>query len=110
MADRSRRTVAGCAHSVKTEHIDVAYVANLARIELTAAERDLFQRQLDTILAYVRQLAEPDVEGIEPTSHGQAIPCALRPDEVVAGLDREVVLANAPARLDDEFLVPRIVE
>lgn len=90
--------------------IDVAYVARLARLDLSASERDAFQQQLDTIVAYVRQLAELDVDGIEPTSHGQPVHNVFREDEVRESLPREAVLLNAPARLAEEFKVPRIVE
>ena len=90
--------------------IDVAYVANLARLELDAESCALFQRQLGTIVDYVRQIGELDLEGIEPTSHGQPVYNVFREDVERVGLEHEQVLANAPARLDDEFKVPRIVE
>lgn len=93
-----------------TQHIDVGYVANLARLELTDDEQSLFQRQLETILAYVEKLGELKLEGIEPTAYGQPVFSAMRGDDVTPGLAREQVLANAPARRDDEFQVPRIVE
>ncbi len=93
-----------------TQHIDVGYVANLARLELTDDEKSLFQRQLDTILAYVEKLGELALDGIEPTSHGQSVLSVMRADDETPGLEREQVLANAPARRGDEFQVPRIVE
>ena len=98
------------AMTLASKDIDVAYVANLARLELDPATAALFQKQLETILAYVHQLGELDLAGIEPTSHGQPVCNVFRPDEERPGLDRERVLANAPARLGDEFKVPRIVE
>ena len=90
--------------------IDVAYVANLARLELDPATAALFQRQMETIVDYVRKIGELDLTGIEPTSHGQPVYNVFREDVERPGLDRERVLANAPARLGDEFKVPRIVE
>jgi aspartyl-tRNA(Asn)/glutamyl-tRNA(Gln) amidotransferase subunit C len=92
------------------ERIDVAYVANLARLNLDPDTCALFQRQLGTIVDYVRQLEQVNVEGVEPTSHGQPVYNVFREDAVCPGLDRERVLANAPARLENEFRVPRIVE
>lgn len=92
------------------ERIDVAYVANLARLNLDPDTCALFQRQLGTIVDYVRQLEQVNVEGVEPTSHGQPVYNVFREDAVRPGLDRERVLANAPARLENEFRVPRIVE
>ncbi len=93
-----------------TEEIDVAYVAQLANIRLTGEETRLFQRQIEVILAYVDKLRGLDVGAIEPTSHGQPVYNVFRADVPSAGLDRERVLANAPARVGDEFKVPRIVE
>ena len=90
--------------------IDVAYVANLARLELDPATAALFQRQMETIVDYVRKIGELDLTGIEPTSHGQPVYNVFREDVERPGLDRARVLANAPARLGDEFKVPRIVE
>lgn len=90
--------------------IDVAYVAELARLELTDAERELFQRQLESIVGYVEKINSVDVDGVPPTMHGQALSNALREDEVAPSLDRELALANAPARTGNEFLLPKIVE
>jgi aspartyl-tRNA(Asn)/glutamyl-tRNA(Gln) amidotransferase subunit C len=90
--------------------IDVAYVARLAHIRLTDSEQAAFQRQLETILAYVDKIAALDVTGIEPTSHGQPVYNIFREDQVKPGLPRDPVLANAPERIGDEFRVPRIME
>ncbi len=90
--------------------IDVAYVAELARLELTEAEKALFQPQLETIVKYVEKIAAVDVDGVPPTLHGREIVNAFRADEVRPSLDREAALANAPARTGDEFMLPKIVE
>jgi aspartyl-tRNA(Asn)/glutamyl-tRNA(Gln) amidotransferase subunit C len=98
------------ATNTPAPEINVAYVANLARLDLDAASCATFQRQLGVIVDYVRQIGELDLEGIEPTSHGQPVYNVFREDVERAGLERERVLANAPARIGDEFKVPRIVE
>jgi aspartyl-tRNA(Asn)/glutamyl-tRNA(Gln) amidotransferase subunit C len=90
--------------------IDVRYVAELARLELTDEEAELFQRQLGTIVQYVEKIGELDVDGIEPTLHGQKLVNAFREDVVTPSLDREKALANAPERHDYEFKLPKIVE
>jgi len=90
--------------------IDVAYVARLARLDLTEAEIRTFQPQLDQILEYVRKIGALNVEGIEPTSHAHPVVNVFRRDEPRAGLDRERVLSNAPAVVQDQFMVPKIVE
>lgn len=90
--------------------IDVAYVAELARLELTPDEKRLFQQQLESIVRYMEKIGELDVSGIEPTLHGQALANVFREDVVVPSLDRARMLANAPARNGFEFKLPKIVE
>ena len=90
--------------------IDVAYVSNLARLELTDEEKAVFQPQLEGIVKYVEKISEVDVAGIEPMMHGRPLVNAFREDVVRPSLDREAALRNAPARVGDEFLLPKIVE
>lgn len=90
--------------------IDVAYVAELARLTLTPEEERLFQGQLETIVHYVEKIGEIDISGIEPTLHGQNLKNVFREDVVVPTQDRERYLANAPARHGYEFKLPKIVE
>ena len=90
--------------------IDVAYVSDLARLELTSEEKALFQPQLENIVKYVEKISEVDVDGVEPMMHGRELANAFREDEVRPSMDREKALANAPARVGEEFLLPKIVE
>jgi aspartyl-tRNA(Asn)/glutamyl-tRNA(Gln) amidotransferase subunit C len=90
--------------------IDVAYVAELARLELKPEEKRLFQQQLETVVRYVEKIGQLDVSGIEPTLHGQALVNVFREDVVVPSFDRERALANAPSRNGYEFKLPKIVE
>ena len=90
--------------------IDVSYVAELARIELTDDEKKLFQSQLENIVAYVEKIESVDVEGVEPMMHGRPLVNAFREDVVRPSLATETALANAPNRVGDEFLLPKIVE
>ncbi|MDD5678952.1 MAG: Asp-tRNA(Asn)/Glu-tRNA(Gln) amidotransferase subunit GatC [Kiritimatiellae bacterium] len=89
--------------------IDVAYVANLARIQLTADELQTFQKQLTQIVDYVNELKQVDVSAVEPMAHAVQIMNVLRKDAERSGLDRQVVLANAPAHDNEQFLVPKII-
>ncbi|MBI9020506.1 MAG: Asp-tRNA(Asn)/Glu-tRNA(Gln) amidotransferase subunit GatC [Verrucomicrobia bacterium] len=91
-------------------HIDVSYVANLARIDLTEEETKLFQGQLDQILEYVEQLGELDVSNVAPTAHAMPLVNILRTDTPRDSLDNEAVTANAPAARDGQILVPKINE
>ena len=90
--------------------IDVGYVAELARLELTDEEKAVFQRQLEGIVGYVEKISEVDVDGVEPTMHGRPLVNAFRDDVVRPSLPAETVLGNAPQRVGDEFLLPKIVE
>ena len=90
--------------------IDVSYVAELARLELTDDEKKLFQSQLENIVSYVEKIDSVDVEGVEPMMHGRPLVNAFREDVVRPSLATETALANAPSRVGDEFLLPKIVE
>ncbi len=92
------------------EGMDVGYVANLARIDLTEEETTLFQGQLEQVLHYVEQLGELDVDGVEPTAHAFPVFNVLRKDEIGRSLDRTAIIANAPAATDGEIRVPKIID
>jgi aspartyl-tRNA(Asn)/glutamyl-tRNA(Gln) amidotransferase subunit C len=89
---------------------DVEHVAELARLELTAAEKEQFIAQLNSILTYVEKLNELDTAHVEPTSHVIPLSNVLRADEVRPSLDRAKVLHNAPEEAHFFFKVPRIIE
>jgi aspartyl-tRNA(Asn)/glutamyl-tRNA(Gln) amidotransferase subunit C len=88
---------------------DVVHVARLARLELTDAEVELFTAQLRTVLDHAADVAALDLSHLNPSSHPIALGNVLRPDEARPSLDREEVLAAAPAVEDHQFRVPRIV-
>lgn len=90
--------------------MDVGYVANLARIDITEEEKSLFQEQLDQVLHYVEQLNELDVSQVEPTAHAIPVFNVLRKDEVGESLNSEDVLANAPAATESQIRVPKIID
>ena len=90
-------------------HIDVRYVANLARLELSDAEVATFQVQLDAILGYVETLARLDVSGIEATAHAVPVFGRMRGDEPHDSLPLSAVLQNAPDQSQGQFRVPRVV-
>jgi aspartyl-tRNA(Asn)/glutamyl-tRNA(Gln) amidotransferase subunit C len=89
---------------------DVAGLAHLARIELTAAELALLAPQLDVILDSVARVSEVAAADIPPTSHALPLTNVFREDVVVPSLSRDQVLAAAPAVERDRFRVPRILE
>lgn len=99
------------AHQPDLAHVDVRHIADLARIELSAAEVERFQAELDDILGYVAQLSELDTAGIEPMAQAMPRTNVLREDVAQPSLDRERVLANAPAVVAEVYVrVPAVLE
>jgi aspartyl-tRNA(Asn)/glutamyl-tRNA(Gln) amidotransferase subunit C len=84
-------------------------VADLARLELTEEELDLFTGQLAKVLEHAADVSSLDLAGVAPTAHALAVTNVLRPDEVRPCLDRDEVLAQAPSVEDHRFRVPRIL-
>ena len=94
----------------KPQDLKLDHVANLARIDLTAEEKALFATQLGDVLAYVAQLNEVDVSGVEPTAHAFPVVNVWEADVPEPGLSVEDALRNAPARRGAMFVVPKVVE
>jgi aspartyl-tRNA(Asn)/glutamyl-tRNA(Gln) amidotransferase subunit C len=88
----------------------VRRIAHLARIAVTDAEVPHLQGELNAMLAFVEQLSEVDVTGIEPMTSVTPMEMKKRPDLVNDGEIVEKVIANAPATEDHFFLVPKVVE
>lgn len=91
---------------------DVSYVAGLARIAITPEEEAEFDRDMKKIMAYIDQLNELDVSGIEPTAHAAPLTNVWREDVPAESSDaeRESLLRNAPAVLDDSLVkVPTVL-
>jgi aspartyl-tRNA(Asn)/glutamyl-tRNA(Gln) amidotransferase subunit C len=88
----------------------VRRIAHLARIAVADQEVDHLQGELNAILAFVEQLAEVDVEGVEPMT--SVTPMAMKKckDEVNDGGIADDIVKNAPATEDHFFLVPKVVE
>jgi aspartyl-tRNA(Asn)/glutamyl-tRNA(Gln) amidotransferase subunit C len=88
----------------------VRHIAHLARIAISEEEIDPLQRELNTILAFVEQLAEVDIAGVEPMTSVTPMEMKRRPDRVTDGGIPDDILKNAPAAQDHYFLVPKVVE
>ncbi|WP_208026939.1 MULTISPECIES: Asp-tRNA(Asn)/Glu-tRNA(Gln) amidotransferase subunit GatC [Rhabdothermincola] len=88
---------------------DVAHVARLARLSLTDDELDLFTGQLAAVLDHARDVEALDLDDVEPTTHPYPLANVFRDDEVAPGVDRDEVLAQAPAVEDGRFRVPPIL-
>lgn len=88
--------------------LDVAYVARLARINLTEDEAKIFQKQLDQVLKYVEKLRHLDVSGVDAAPH--ALPDVFREDAPQDWFTAEQALSNAPRQANGLFVVPKVVE
>lgn len=88
---------------------DVAHVARLARLELTDEELDTFTGQLAAVLEHAADVEALDVHDVPPTAHPFELANVLRADERRPSLDRDEVLAAAPAVEDRRFKVPPVL-
>lgn len=96
---------------METGHIDVAYVAKLARINLSEREIGTFQKQLGEVLGYVEKLQEVDLSQVEDDAYApELIVNRLRADQDRPSLPPEQALQNAPAQSNELILTPKIVE
>jgi aspartyl-tRNA(Asn)/glutamyl-tRNA(Gln) amidotransferase subunit C len=88
----------------------VRRIAHLARIAVADDEVESLRGEINAVLAFVEQLSEVDVAGVEPMTSVTPMVMKKRVDEVTDGGDADAVLRNAPAREGNFFLVPKVVE
>ena len=88
----------------------IARIAELARLELSAADAAALQQQLNDIFAMVDRMQSVDTEGIAPMSHPQEAMQRLRADEVTERDARSEFQEIAPAVEDGLYLVPKVIE
>ena len=88
----------------------VRRIAHLARIAVAEDEVERLRGELNAILAFVEQLSEVDVTGVEPMTSVTPMQMKRRADAVTAGGDPDAVLRNAPEREGNFFVVPKVVE
>lgn len=96
--------------SASTPAIDVAYLARLARIQLTADEEALFTGQLERVLEHIAKINTLDLSGIEPTAHAISVFDVVREDVVGESLPKQLVLEQAPHAANGLFVVPKVLE
>jgi aspartyl-tRNA(Asn)/glutamyl-tRNA(Gln) amidotransferase subunit C len=85
---------------------EVLHVARLARLELSEDEVSSMAGELSAVLDHIAKIGELDLDSVAPTSHVVEVTGALRPDEPVPSLPRELALAQAPAVSGEGFSVP----
>ncbi|MBI1884419.1 MAG: Asp-tRNA(Asn)/Glu-tRNA(Gln) amidotransferase subunit GatC [Chlamydiae bacterium] len=85
-------------------------VAKLARLKLSAEEREKFSSQMSDILSYVQKLNAVDTTHVQAADHVEAVQNVTRPDEVKPSLDPDSFLKHAPLGRDQFFIVPQVIE
>jgi aspartyl-tRNA(Asn)/glutamyl-tRNA(Gln) amidotransferase subunit C len=93
---------------ISSEEVD--HVARLARLDLSAADKERMRSELDKILGYIDKLRALDTRDVLPTSHAVPVTNVMRDDVERPSLPVEDMLANAPDRHREMFRVPRIIE
>jgi aspartyl-tRNA(Asn)/glutamyl-tRNA(Gln) amidotransferase subunit C len=88
----------------------VRRIAHLARIAVAEDEIEHLKGELNAILAWVEQLGEVKVEGVEPMTSVTPMTMKKRTDVVTDGGIADDIVKNAPVSEDNFFLVPKIVE
>jgi aspartyl-tRNA(Asn)/glutamyl-tRNA(Gln) amidotransferase subunit C len=91
-------------------NLDVAYVARLARINLSEDEAKIFQKQLDDVLKYVEKLRQVDVTGVDAAADGLSVFNVFRADAPRDWFTAKEALSNAPRQANGLFVVPKVVE
>ncbi len=93
----------------RVSRADVEHVATLSRLALTDDEIEQLTGELGAILDYAAEVSALDTADVPPTAHPLPLVNVFRPDDPHPGLDRDEVLAEAPAAEDGQFRVPRIL-
>jgi aspartyl-tRNA(Asn)/glutamyl-tRNA(Gln) amidotransferase subunit C len=95
---------------MSVDNATVRRIARLARIAVADDEVEHLKGELNAMLAFVEQLSEVDIAGVEPMTSVMPMKMRQRLDQVTDGGIAADVLANAPARQGDFFTVPKVVE
>ena len=101
--------IEGQSFGMSVDADTVRRVAHLARIAVADDEVEHLRGELNAILAFVEQLSEVDIARIEPMTSVMPMAMKMRKDAITDGGITDAVLANAPAREDHFFLVPKVV-
>lgn len=95
------------ANKISDEIIE--YVGILAKLELSAEEKEAAKADMEKMLDYIDTLNELDTTGVEPMSHVFPVYNVFREDVITNKDNKEQILANAPQRKGDSFEVPKTI-
>jgi aspartyl-tRNA(Asn)/glutamyl-tRNA(Gln) amidotransferase subunit C len=94
---------------MKVKKEDTAYIADLAKLNISGAELDKMTTDLNEILGYVEKLNEIDTTNVEPLSHPIGMTNVFRDDKLQASVDHADAIANAPVKDDAFFRAPKVI-
>ncbi len=89
---------------------DVQYIANLARLQVTKEEAEMYAKDMNSILEYMDLLNEIDTSEVAPLEHVIELNSRFRTDEAKDPVSHEDALKNAPDADSDYFRVPKVIE
>ena len=89
--------------------MDIIYLAKLARLKLTDAEKERFSSQMGTIIKYIEKLNELDTQNVEPTAHVLGLKNIFRDDMVMEPLTDHDPINDSPAHSKGHYEVPKII-
>ena len=89
--------------------MDIEHLAKLARLKLTDAEKELFSKQMGTVIKYIEKLSELDTKNVEPTAHVLGLNNVFRDDAVKKPLTVQDPINDSPANSKGHYEVPKII-
>ena len=88
----------------------VEHIARLAQLELSEEEKELYTKDLGSVLDYVKQLNNADTESVEPTSFLVPEHNPLREDAALESLSKDETLSNGPNVKNGFFAIPKVIQ
>ena len=89
--------------------MDIEHLAKLARLKLTDVEKELFSKQMGTVIKYIEKLSELDTKNVEPTAHVLGLNNVFRDDAVKKPLTVQDPINDSPAHSKGHYEVPKII-
>ena len=89
--------------------MDIEHLAKLARLKLTDAEKELFSKQMGTVIKYIEKLSELDTKNVEPTAHVLGLNNVFREDLAAKPLTEHDPINDSPAHSKGHYEVPKII-
>ena len=90
-------------------NMDIEHLTKLARLKLNDAEKELFSKQMGTVIKYIEKLSELDTKNVEPTAHVLGLNNVFRDDAVKKPLTVQDPINDSPAHSKGHYEVPKII-